>query len=79
MDWKERIVVDPEVAFGKPRIKGTRISVDFVMGLFAAGWTEEAVLRNYPHLTREDLQAVFALAAEVLAEEDFVVKGKLVA
>lgn len=79
MDWKERIVVDPDVAFGKPRIKGTRISVDFLMDLFAAGWSEETVLQNYPHLTREDLQAVFALAAEVLAEEDFVVKGKLVA
>ena len=79
MDWKERIVVDPEVAFGKPRIKGTRISVDFLMGLFAAGWSEDAVLQNYPHLTREDLQAVFALAAEMFAEEDFVIKGKLVA
>ncbi len=79
MDWKERIVVDPEIAFGKPRIKGTRLSVEFLMGLFAAGWSEQRVLEDYPHLAREDLQAVFALAAEMLAEEDFVVKGKLVA
>lgn len=79
MDWKERIVTDPEVAFGKPRIKGTRITVEFLMGLFAAGWSEQQVLENYPHLTREDLQAVFALAAELLSEEDFVVTGKLVA
>lgn len=79
MDWKERIVTDSEVAFGKPRIKGTRITVEFLMGLFAMGWTEPQVLESYPHLTREDLQAVFALAAELLSEEDFIVNGKLVA
>lgn len=79
MDWKERIVTDPDTAFGKPRIKGTRITVEFLMGLFAAGWSEQQVLENYPHLSRDDLQAVFALAAEMLSEEDFVVKGKLVA
>jgi uncharacterized protein (DUF433 family) len=79
MDWKDRIVADPEVAFGKPRIKGTRMTVEFLMGLFAAGWSEQQVLENYPHLAREDLQAVFALAAEMLSEEEFVVTGKLVA
>ena len=64
MNWQERIHSDPEILLGKPVVKGTRLSVDFILGLFAAGWTEEQVLENYPHLTREDLRAVFAFAAE---------------
>ena len=79
MDWKDRIAVDPDVVFGEPRIKGTRLSVEFLIGLFANGWSEQQVLESYPHLTREDLQAVFALAAEMIAEEGFVISGKLAA
>ena len=79
MDWKDRIAVGPDVVFGKPRIKGTRLSVEFLIGLFANGWSEQQVLESYPHLTREDLQAVFALAAEMIAEEGFVISGKLAA
>lgn len=50
---------------------GTRLAVDFLLGLFAAGWTEAQVLENYPHLTSESLRAVFAFAAETLGEEGF--------
>ena len=58
MNWQDRIVATPDTLVGKPRIKGTRIGVEFVMQLFASGWTEAQVLESYPHLTREDLQAV---------------------
>jgi uncharacterized protein (DUF433 family) len=55
---------------GKPVVRGTRLSVDFILGLFAAGWSqEEEVLQNYPALTSEALRAVFAYAAGILQEE----------
>jgi uncharacterized protein (DUF433 family) len=50
-------------------VKGTRLSVEFLLSLFAAGWTEEEVMEGYPHLQREDLRAIFAYAAESAREE----------
>jgi len=64
-----RIVLDPDVLAGKPVIRGTRLSVDFVIGLMADGWTEADILRNYPGLTREDLAACLAYARDVLKSE----------
>lgn len=72
MEWSERIVTDAGTCGGRPRVKGTRISVEFLLGLKAAGWSEEQILENYPHLTREDLQAVFAYAQSILEYESFV-------
>ncbi|QIN80674.1 DUF433 domain-containing protein [Rubrobacter marinus] len=69
MDWRGYIHADPKVLVGKPVVKGTRLSVEFLLGLFAAGWTEEQVLSNYPTLTPEGLRAVFAFAAESAREE----------
>lgn len=69
MDWKKYIHSDPEVLMGKPVVKGTRLAVDFIVGLFAAGWTEKQVLENYPTLTSESLRAVFAYVAESMREE----------
>lgn len=66
MNWRECIVVDPEVCFGKPHINGTRLSVEFVMARFADGWTEEQVLGSYPRLTRADLKAISAVTTEML-------------
>lgn len=57
MTTQERIVLDPAVLAGKPVIRGTRLSVDFIIGLLAQGWTEEDVLRNYPGLTHDDICA----------------------
>lgn len=68
MDWTERIVSDPDVLVGKPTIKGTRLSVEFILERLANGWTEQMLLDNYPRLTREDLQAVFAYASESLKD-----------
>jgi uncharacterized protein (DUF433 family) len=72
MDWNERIVTDGNICGGRPRIKGTRISVEFLLGLKAAGWSEEQILENYPHLTRDYLQAVFAYAHSIFEDESFL-------
>jgi uncharacterized protein (DUF433 family) len=60
MDWQNYIVSDKNILLGKPTIKGTRISVDFIVSLLAQGWSEQKVLDNYPRLTKESLMAVFA-------------------
>jgi len=60
MNWQDYIVSDKEILLGKPTIKGTRISVELVVGLLAQGWTENQILQNYPRLTKESLQAIFA-------------------
>lgn len=69
MDWRQHIHSDPEILLGKPVVKGTRLAVDFILGLFAAGWTEQQILENYPTLTPDALRAVFAFAAECMREE----------
>lgn len=69
MTWTDHIIADPATLAGKPVVKGTRLSVDFVLGLLAAGWTREQLRTNYPQLTDQALQAVFAYAAEVLHDQ----------
>jgi uncharacterized protein (DUF433 family) len=69
MDWHERISVDPKVLVGKPVVKGTRIAVEFVVDLMGRGWTAEQILREYDHLSPEDIQACLAYASEVLKSE----------
>jgi len=59
-----RISVDPEVCFGKPCIKGTRIWVSLLLDILAAGTSMEALLEDYPHLEREDILAAIAYGAE---------------
>ncbi len=51
MDWQEYIISDKEVLLGKPTIKGTRVSVEHIVGLLAQGWTEVEILENFPRLT----------------------------
>jgi uncharacterized protein (DUF433 family) len=68
-DWEERIVVDPKVLVGKPVIRGTRLSVEFILDLLANDWTIEQVLDEYPQLKREDIIAVLKYAAEMVKEE----------
>ena len=69
MNHHDRIAVDPDILLGKPVVKGTRLSVDFLLGLLAQGWAESEILRNYPGLTRDDLLACWAYASEVLGQE----------
>lgn len=79
MDWHNRIVSDPEILVGKPVIKGTRISVELILGWLANGWTFEQLLESYPHITREDIQAALSFAAERLHEEDYIPLPRLAA
>ncbi|HYA89892.1 MAG TPA: DUF433 domain-containing protein [Thermodesulfobacteriota bacterium] len=69
MEWRDRIVIDPEVLVGKPVIKGTRLAVEFIVGLLAQGWSEAEVLRNYPGLAREDILACLSYASDALQGE----------
>jgi uncharacterized protein (DUF433 family) len=69
MDWQERIVIDPKILVGKPVIKGTRLAVEFIIDLLAQGWPEAEILRNYPGLTTEDIQACLSYASAVLHSE----------
>jgi uncharacterized protein (DUF433 family) len=67
--WKARIAIDPTVLAGKPVVRGTRLSVDLIVGLLGQGWSEGDILRNYPRLTREDIVACLQYASEVLQAE----------
>jgi uncharacterized protein (DUF433 family) len=69
VDWKKRIVIDPDVLVGKPVVRGTRLAVEFLVDLLAQGWTQEQVLENSPGLTPEDLKACLSYASAVLHSE----------
>ena len=69
MEWAERIILDPKVLSGKPIVRGTRISVEFVVNLLANGWSEQQIQDSYPNLTATDIRACLAYAAEVLQAE----------
>ena len=69
INWRRYIHSDLDVLVGKPVIKGTRLSVEFLLNLLAKGWNEKQILKNYPQLTAESLQAVFAFDAECMREE----------
>ena len=66
----QRIIIDPKIMIGKPVIKGTRIPVELIMRLIAQGIAEKEILDDYPHLTKEDIQAVLVYASELLANEE---------
>lgn len=79
MNWRDYIVTDPEVLAGKPALKGTRLSVELILDRLADGWTTSDLIQAYPRLTPEALQAVFAFAAEVLKDEDYIAIAKAAA
>jgi uncharacterized protein (DUF433 family) len=64
MDYRDRIVVDPAVRFGKPTVRGTRITAGDVLSYLASGMSEDEILSDFPQLAREDLRACLAFAAE---------------
>lgn len=68
MNWQEYITVDPTVCHGKACIKGTRIMVSVILDNMAANLSSDEILRSYPSLTREALQAAVAYAAELTRE-----------
>jgi len=69
-DLLKRIVIDPETIAGKPIIRGTRIPVDLILKLLAQGNSTKEILEDYPHLTKEDIQAALLYGAKVIASED---------
>jgi uncharacterized protein (DUF433 family) len=79
MNWRDRITADPNVLVGKPVIKGTRISVELILGWLANGWSYEQLLESYPHITREDILAALAFAEEMMRDEQYIAKHKAVA
>jgi uncharacterized protein (DUF433 family) len=71
----ERIEINPEVMLGKPVIRGTRIPVELVLRKLSEGATENDLLEAYPRLTRPDIQAAFAYAANTLSHETILVQA----
>ena len=69
MNWEPFIDSDVKILSGKPHIKDTRLSVEFIIDLFSKGWTREQVLENYPTLNESSLNAAFAFASESLHDE----------
>ena len=65
-----RIEVDPRVMLGKPVIRGTRITVELILRKLSEGATDADILDAYPRLTREDIQAALAYAADTVAHEE---------
>ncbi len=70
MTITDRIEVNPAIMQGKPVIRGTRITVELILRKVSEGADEAAVLEAYPHLTRADIQAAMAYAADTLAHEE---------
>ena len=64
----QRIRIDPNICFGKPCIRGTRLWVSLILDQLAEGATFEDVVSNYPRLTREDILAAIAYGAEAARE-----------
>ena len=64
MNLLDRIAVDPAIRFGKPCVRGTRISVGDILGYLAGGMSEAQILADFPQLTSDDLRACLAYAAE---------------
>jgi uncharacterized protein (DUF433 family) len=72
MNWRKRIVVDPQIHHGKPCIKGTRVPVSVIVGSIAEGHTPERIIESWPQLTAEDIKAALKFAAEMVSHADFV-------
>ncbi|MBU1054586.1 MAG: DUF433 domain-containing protein [Proteobacteria bacterium] len=68
----ERITFNPKIMVGKPVIKGTRLTVDFILNLLAHGTTENEILKEYKGLTMEDIHACFLFATKSLKNTEFM-------
>jgi uncharacterized protein (DUF433 family) len=74
----KRIVTNPGILGGKPIIKGTRLSVEFILELFASGMTKAEILGDYSHIKEEDLTAVLEYAAHAFKNEVYIPLEKAV-
>ncbi len=74
--WQDHIITDSNVLLGKPTIKGTRISIEFILERLANGWSEDQILENYPRLSNDDLKAVHAFTYEAFKDGLLFMKTK---
>ncbi len=68
-DEQVRIVRNPAILAGKPAIRGTRMAVEFIIGLMADGWSVDDILTSYPHITRDDVAACLRYAHDLIESE----------
>ena len=73
-EFMKRIVVNPKVMVGKPVIKGTRVTVDAILGRLAEGWTFDQILEDFPHITKDDIKAAILYAENIVRGEDIMPK-----
>lgn len=71
MGWRERITCDPDVRVGNPTVRGRWLSVEPALGWLVQGWTRKMVPESYPQLTRDDILAALAFAAEKLRQGSY--------
>jgi uncharacterized protein (DUF433 family) len=69
MNQQTRITLNSDILAGKPVIRGTRLAVEFIIDLLAQGWSTDEILRNYPGLSIEDIQACLSYASAMLKAE----------
>lgn len=69
MKWQEYIISDPKILLGKPTIKGTRISVELILELFASGWSETQILDSYPSISVDSIRAIFSYLKDCIQQE----------
>ena len=72
MIYMSRIIVNPKILGGKPIIKGTRISVEFILELLSSGMTTKDILKEYPHLKKEDIFTALDFATKSVKREEIL-------
>lgn len=73
---RNRIEINSAILVGKPVIKGTRLSVQFILGLLAHGETIESIIEEYNYISKEDIQACLLFANDVLEDNFFIPLAK---
>jgi uncharacterized protein (DUF433 family) len=76
MNWRDHIYSNPDIRSGRPIFRGTRIKVDFVLELIAAGWSADQMASEYPEIEPHHPQAAAAFAVELMRDEDYVAIGQ---
>lgn len=76
MGWQDYIHSSPDIMVGKPVIKGTRLTVELLIGLYKIGWSEEQILSSYPQLTKDSLRSIFDFMTDCLKDELIFINSK---
>ena len=77
MKQYNRIELNPDIMFGKPVVKGTRITVDLILRKLGAGLTPKQIIKDHPHLTIEDIHAAQEFAADYIADDEIILTRKI--